>query len=129
MRLAPPAADLVPKDQRNGAACDGDGTGLRTGAATDCSGGTEIILSRICRSAACSLVVKSRVICSWAAASWSTLWRTAARSSEIALSSCESGEVAGGTIVSGTVCAMADCGANQPSCGGEFAMISLAASP
>jgi len=74
------------EDQRNGATCNGGGTGLRAGAAAGCSEGAEILL-RISCSAACSLVLKSRVICSWPAASWSTLWRTAARPSEIVLSS------------------------------------------
>src|SRR5258708_39966781 len=109
-----------------------DGTGLRTGGAGGCGGGTEI-LSRISCSAACSLVAKSRAICSWPATtwaeSWSTFWRTAARLADTALSSCGSGGDVVGAIVSGAVCATAACGANQLSCGDEFAILSLAASP
>src|SRR5258705_468887 len=62
-------------------------------------------------------------------ASRSTFWRTAARLSDIALSSCGSVEEMDGTTVSGTVCATAACGPNQPSCGYLLATISLAVSP
>src|SRR5882672_8566480 len=114
MRRGPPARS---EDQRAGSACGGD---------------TEI-LSRMFCSAACSLVVKARVICSWPAATWAASWstfcRTAARLSDTALSCCGSEEVTGDTIVAGAVWATAACGANQPSCGYEFAMISLDASP
>src|SRR5258708_35921673 len=80
-------------------------------------------------SAACNLTVMSRVIRSCPAAIWSAVWRKAARLDDIALSSCGSGEVMGGTIVAGAVCATAASGANQPNCGYEFAILSLAASP
>jgi hypothetical protein len=63
------------EDQRDGASCNGDGTGLRTGAAADCNGGAEI-LSRISCSAACSFAAKSRAICSWPAATWTASWST-----------------------------------------------------
>src|SRR5215831_20649623 len=50
-----------------------------------------------------------------------------------AISCCRSDEAvsaAGGTTMLGVVCARgAVCGANQPSCGDEFASIALAASP
>ncbi len=101
---------------------------MRTGVAVGCGGDTEIF-SRMPCSAACSLVVKSRAICCWLAASWSTFWRTAARPSEIVLSSCWSREAMAGTTVSGTVCATAACGANQLSSGYELAILSLAVSP
>src|SRR5262249_49943837 len=112
----------------NGATCYGGGTGLRAGAAAGCGGGTEI-LSRIPRSAASSLVLKSCVICSWPAARWANLWGTAAGPSDIAVSSRGTGEDVAGTVVSRAVLATAASGANQPSCGYEFAMICLAASP
>src|SRR5712672_182124 len=63
-RRVPPTRS---EDQRAGASGNGGDAGLRTGAAAGCGGGAEI-LSRISCSAACSLVVKSRVICAWPAA-------------------------------------------------------------
>jgi hypothetical protein len=120
------SVDPRKEDQR----CNGDGAGLRTGATAGCGEG---IVARMSCSAASSLAAKSRAICSWPttiwAASWSTFWRTAARSADIALSSWGSGEDSVGAIVSGAVWATATCGANQLSCGYEFAIIPLAASP
>src|SRR5258708_33761913 len=58
------------------------------------------------------------------------LCRTASRSSDIALSCCGSKEGATSAIVSGTFCATGSaCGANQPSCGYEFAIMARAAAP
>src|SRR6266403_3806496 len=116
------------EDQRDGVTCNGGGAGLRAGVAAGCGGGTEI-LSRMSCSAACSLVVISRAIRSCPAAISSTLWRNAARSNDITLSSCRSGEGVAIAIVVGAVCATAACGANQSSCGYELAIISLTVSP
>src|SRR5262245_20732630 len=128
------------RHQRAGATCDDGGvvtgTRLRAGAVAGRGGDAEI-LSRISCSAAYSVTI-SLAICWWLAASWaaswSTLFRTAARPSDIALKSCTSGEGMVGAIgvtLSGAVCsrAAACCGANQPSCGEELATISLAVSP
>ena len=52
--------------------CGGRATGLRGGLAAGRGGGAEI-LSRMLCSTASSLLLKSRVIPSWLAASWSTL--------------------------------------------------------
>jgi hypothetical protein len=80
--------------QRAGDPCDdGDGAGgadLRAGAGAAAGRGGPETLSRISCSVACSLAISS-VICCWAAASCSTLCRTAARPSDIALSCCTSG--------------------------------------
>src|SRR5215813_13050480 len=128
-----------PARQRPGGPCDdGGGAGgadLRAGAGAGVGRGGAETLSRISCSVVCSLATSS-VICSWAAASCSTLCRSAARPNDIALSCCTSGEgVAGavgadmlGAVCLGAVCA-AVCGANQRSCGDEFAIFSLAASP
>ena len=57
--------------------------------------------------------------------SWSTLWRTAARPNASCCTSDEAAPAGAGAI--GTTGAV--CGANQPSCGDELAIIARAASP
>src|SRR5882672_5530992 len=136
-RRSGPEGDIQPMRvarQRASGPCD-DGGGavgadLRVGAGAAAGRGGVETLSRISCSVACSLAISS-VICCWAAASCSTLCRTAARPSDIALNCCTSGEgVAGavGATMSGAVWATA-CGANQRSCGDALAIISLATSP
>src|SRR5262249_33088752 len=119
-----------PQSGRQRTACcdDGVGWGLCVWAAA-CRGGGIEILSRISCCAARSFVI-SFVI---SLLSCLTLCRISSILSYIALSCCGSGEVAadatmfGGTA--GGVCTAAACGANQLSCGDDFAIISRAASP
>src|SRR6516162_4291163 len=104
----------------------GTGAGLCAGAAAG-RGGVAESLRRISCSSACTLAISPLVCCCPAAnsvASWSTLWRTAARPSA---SRCISDEVAtAGATASGAVCALRP---NQASCGDELAIIARAASP
>jgi hypothetical protein len=65
-----------PFNQCTGCACNSGGvsdTGLRGEAAADRGAAAELILSRTSCSAASSLLVMSRVICSWPAASWAAI--------------------------------------------------------
>jgi hypothetical protein len=117
---------------RQRACADGEGggvngTGLCAGAAVGCGGPAESLCKISCWSA-CSLAI-SPPICPSPVASWavsrSTLWRTAARPSASCFRSDETAPAGAGAI--GTTGAV--CGANQPSCGDEFAIMALAASP
>src|SRR5712691_644575 len=75
----------------------------------------------------------SPAICCWLAVSWSTLCRIVAKTNDISLICCSSGEGveggAGATLSEAIRAWGAACGAHQPSCGDELAIISLAASP
>jgi hypothetical protein len=106
----------------------GGGTGLR--AVVAAAGGSADIRRRMSCPAVCSLAM-SRAICSWPAASCSTLCRTAARSCAIVASCCDSGAVgavdaavsdavgAGATICPDATCGMvAACGADAATAGG-----------
>src|SRR5262245_48247653 len=124
------ADDSTARQRAAGPCDDGGDADLRAGAGAAVGRGSAETLSRISCSVACSLAISS-VICCWVAASCSTLCRSAARPSDIALSCCTSGEGVAGTVgatMSGAVRA-AVCGANQRSRGDDFPIISLAASP
>ena len=139
-------------DETCGAACGGIG-GLRAGAAAACGGDADVLCLDI--STACSLAM-SRDICSWRAASCSTLWRKAPISRATVSSCCWSGDgaagaagaamfaavcsgavcatgMAGGVSVAagamGAACAAAGCGADASNAGAEAACPVAAAGP
>jgi hypothetical protein len=76
------------------------------------AGGSADILRRMSCPAVCSLAM-SRAICSWPAASCSTLCLTAARSCTIVASCCNSGE---GAVGAGDAAISDAVGATAPAC-------------